>query len=122
MENLEFENNDFDFAVLNAKGFGGNNGTALLASPTKAMQLLQSKYSKDQIKKYHSQKESIDNQLQENKNSILKGDIQSRYIFGDNVIDGINDFEVESHQITNKLNNERFDLQSTLPYQEFFKK
>ena len=86
------------------------------------MQLLQSKYSKDQIKKYHSQKESIDNQLQENKNSILKGDIQSRYIFGDNVIDGINDFEVESHQITNRLNNEKFNLQSTLPYQEFFKK
>jgi acetoacetyl-[acyl-carrier protein] synthase len=122
LENLEFENNHFDFAVLNAKGFGGNNGTALVASPSKAMQLLQSKYSKDQIKKYHSQKESVDSQLRENKNRILKGDIQSRYIFGENVIDGINDFEVESHQITNKLNNERFDLQSTLPYQEFFRK
>jgi acetoacetyl-[acyl-carrier protein] synthase len=122
LENLEFENNHFDFAVLNAKGFGGNNGTALVASPSKAMQLLQSKYSKDQIKKYHSQKESVDSQLRENKNRILKGDIQSRYIFGENVIDGINDFEVESHQITNKLNNERFDLQSTLPYQEFFDK
>jgi hypothetical protein len=34
---------------------------------------------------------------------------------------GINDFEVESHQITNKLNDEKFDLQSTLPYQEFLK-
>ena len=120
LENLEFENNDFDFAVLNAKGFGGNNGTALLASPSKTLQLLQSKYSKDQIKKYHSQKESVDEQLLENKNRILKGDIQSRYIFGENVIDGINNFQVESHQITNKLNNEKFDLQSTLPYQEFF--
>jgi acetoacetyl-[acyl-carrier protein] synthase len=88
LENLEFENNHFDFAVLNAKGFGGNNGTALVASPSKAMQLLQSKYSKHQIKKYNSQKESIDIQLMENKNRILKGDIQSRYIFGENVIDG----------------------------------
>ena len=69
LENLEFENNDFDFAVLNAKGFGGNNGTALIASPSKAMQLLQSKYSKDQIKKYHSQKESIDNQFKTTTNT-----------------------------------------------------
>jgi acetoacetyl-[acyl-carrier protein] synthase len=122
LENLKFEDKDFDFAVLNAKGFGGNNGTALIASPAKTMQLLKSKYSKHQIKKYNSQKESIDIQLMENKNRILKGDIQSRYIFGENVIDGINDFEVESHQITNKLNDEKFDLQSTLPYQEFFKK
>ena len=35
LENLEFEDGEFDFAVLNAKGFGGNNGTALVASPQK---------------------------------------------------------------------------------------
>ncbi len=87
LENLEFENNHFDFAILNAKGFGGNNGTALVASPSKTMAMLQSKYSKDQIKKYNKQKEIIDYQLIENKNVILKGDIKSRYIFGENVID-----------------------------------
>ena len=122
LENLEFENNHFDFAILNAKGFGGNNGTALVASPSKTMAMLQSKYSKDQIKKYHKQKEKIDHQLIENKNVILKGDIKSRYIFGENVIDGMNDFDVESHQITNKLNNEKFNLESNLPYQDFFEK
>jgi acetoacetyl-[acyl-carrier protein] synthase len=121
LENLKFEDKDFDFAVLNAKGFGGNNGTALIASPTKTMHLLESKYSKDQINKYHKQKEFIDEQLLESKNRILQGDLQSRYIFGEDVINGINDFEVESHQIINKLNNEKFDLQSTLPYQEFLK-
>jgi hypothetical protein len=40
LENLKFEDKDFDFAVLNAKGFGGNNGTALIASPSKTMHLL----------------------------------------------------------------------------------
>jgi acetoacetyl-[acyl-carrier protein] synthase len=121
LENFKFEEKDFDFAVLNAKGFGGNNGTALIASPSKTMHLLRSKYSKVQINKYHKQKETIDEKLLENKNRILQGDLQSRYIFGEDVIDGINDFEVESHQITNKLNNEKFDLQSTLPYKEFLK-
>jgi hypothetical protein len=44
-----------------------------------------------------------------------------RYIFGENVIDGMNDFEVESHQITNKLNDEKFNLESILPYKDFLK-
>jgi acetoacetyl-[acyl-carrier protein] synthase len=56
LENLEFEDGEFDFAVLNAKGFGGNNGTALLASPAKTMELLQAKYSSEQIKKIPSSK------------------------------------------------------------------
>ena len=121
LENLEFEDNAFDFAVLNAKGFGGNNGTSLVASPAKTMELLQAKYSSKQIKKYQAQKQSIDNQLLENKSKILQGDTKSRYIFGENVIDGMNDFEVESHQITNKLNDEKFNLESILPYKDFLK-
>ena len=121
LENLEFEDNAFDIAVLNAKGFGGNNGTSLVASPAKTMELLQAKYSSKQIKKYQVQKQSIDNQLLENKSKILQGDTKSRYIFGENVIDGMNDFEVESHQITNKLNDEKFNLESILPYKDFLK-
>jgi hypothetical protein len=58
--------------------------------------------------------------LLETKNKILQGDIKSRYIFGENVIDGLNNFEVEPNKITNKLNNEKFYLESTLPYKEFF--
>ena len=85
------------------------------------MELLQAKYSSKQIKKYQAQKQSIDNQLLENKNKILQGDTKSRYIFGENVIDGMNDFEVESHGITNKLNGEKFNIESILPYKEFLK-
>jgi acetoacetyl-[acyl-carrier protein] synthase len=121
LENLEFEENKFDFAVLNAKGFGGNNGTALIASPTKTMELLQAKYSAKKLTKYCALKQNIDEQLLENKQKILQGEAISRYIFGENVIDGMNDFEVESYQITNKLNNEKFNLKSTLPYKDFLK-
>ena len=121
LQNKKFEEDEFDFAVLNAKGFGGNNGTSLVASPAKTMELLQGKYSSKEIKKYQAQKQSIDNQLLENKNKILQGDTMSRYIFGEHVIDGMNHFEVESHQITNKLNDEKFNLESILPYKDFLK-
>ena len=82
---------------------------------------MQAKYSSKEIKKYQTQKQSIDNQLLESKNKILQGDIMSRYIFGEHVMDGMNDFEVESHQITNTLNDEKFNLESTLPYKDFLK-
>ena len=55
----------------------------------------------------------------ENKNEILSGKIKSRYIFGENVIDGVNDFHVDSDQITNTVTDEKFDLDSTLPYKDF---
>ena len=119
LKNKRIEDDEFDFAVLNAKGFGGNNGTSLVASPSKTMKMLESKYSKSDIQKYLSKKTKIDDQLYNSKQEILQGDIQSRYIFGESVIDGMNDFDIEADKITNKLNKEIFDLNSTLPYKDY---
>ena len=119
LQNKKFENGRFDFAVLNAKGFGGNNGTCLVASPSKTMKMLKSKYPKKDIQEYLSKKQKIDDQLNQCKQDILLGDIKSRYIFGEDVIDGMNDFEIEPDKITNKLNKEIFDLNSTLPYKDY---
>ena len=119
LQNKKFEEDEFDFAVLNAKGFGGNNGTSLVASPAKTMKMLESKYSKKDMQAYLIKKSKIDDQLSTSKQEILQGDIKSRYIFGEGVIDGMNDFEIETDKITNKLNNEIFDLNSTLPYKDY---
>ena len=119
LQNKKFEDGRFDFAVLNAKGFGGNNGTCLIASPSKTMKMLKSKYPKKDIREYLSKKQKIDDQLNQCKQDILLGDIKSRYIFGEDVIDGMNDFEIEPDKITNKLNKEIFDLNSTLPYKDY---
>ena len=119
LQNKKFEDGRFDFAVLNAKGFGGNNGTCLVASPSKTMKMLKSKYPKKDIREYLSKKQKIDDQLNQCKQDILLGDIKSRYIFGEDVIDGMNDFEIEPDKITNKLSKEIFDLNSTLPYKDY---
>ena len=101
------------------KGFGGNNGTSLVASPAKTMKMLESKYSKKDMRAYLIKKSKIDDQLSKSKQEILQGDIKSRYIFGEDVIDGMNDFEIETDKITNRLNKEIFDLNSTLPYKDY---
>tara|TARA_B100000965_G_scaffold307242_1_gene266169 strand:+ start:22 stop:1191 length:1170 start_codon:yes stop_codon:yes gene_type:complete len=119
LQNKKFEEDEFDFAVLNAKGFGGNNGTSLVASPAKTMKMLESKYSKKDLEAYLIKKDNIDYQLSSSKQEILQGDTKSRYIFGEGVIDGMNDFEIETDKITNKLNKEIFSLNSTLPYKDY---
>mgnify|MGYP001242515652 FL=1 len=119
LKNKRIEDDEFDFAVLNAKGFGGNNGTSLVASPFQTMKMLESKYSKSDIQKYLKKKSKIDDHLNDSKQEILQGDTKSRYIFGESVIDGMNDFDIEADKITNKSNKEIFDLNSTLPYKDY---
>ena len=75
LKNKKIENDEFNFAVLNAKGFGGNNGTSLVASPSQTMKMLESKYSKSDIKKYIIKKSKIDDQLNDSKKEILQGEI-----------------------------------------------
>ena len=85
----------------------------------KTMKMLESKYSKKDMQSYLIKKSKIDDQLNTSKKEILQGDIKSRYMFGEGVIDGMNDFEIETDKITNKLNKEIFDLNSTLPYKDY---
>ena len=120
LEHLNFKENAFDFAVLNAKGFGGNNGTALVASPNKTMDLLHAKYTRKEMQDYHMNNDAILEQLATEKDSILQGETNSRYKFGEGVIDGFKDFEFESGKIVNKNTGENFNLESSLPYKDFF--
>ena len=119
LDHLEFEQGAFDFAILNAKGFGGNNGTALVASPQKTLNLLQAKYSKKELQKYEQANAGIKAALALEKKMILEGSTKSRYLFGEDVLDGIVDFEFNDQAIINKKTGEKFSLEATLPYKEF---
>ena len=119
LDHLEFEHGAFDFAILNAKGFGGNNGTALVASPQKTLNLLQVKYSKKELQKYEQANAGIKAALALEKKMILEGSTKSRYLFGEGVLDGMVDFEFNDQAIINKKTGEKFSLEATLPYKEF---
>ncbi|MDA0881432.1 MAG: beta-ketoacyl synthase [Proteobacteria bacterium] len=119
LDHLEFEQGAFDFAILNAKGFGGNNGTALVASPQKTLNLLQVKYSKKELQKYEQANAGIKAALALEKKMILEGSTKSRYLFGEGVLDGMVDFEFNDQAIINKKTGEKFSLEATLPYKEF---
>ena len=65
LKNKEIDKNSIDSIYLNAKGFGGNNASAGIISPTRAMDLAKKEFSSrfkklcDKKKKFWSHQKSI---------------------------------------------------------------
>lgn len=59
LEHKQIDPQDYDAAILNAKGFGGNNATASVLSPFVTENMLSHKHGKKAITAYHSKNESV---------------------------------------------------------------
>ena len=64
LENQEIKKTEYDFAILNAKGFGGNNGTSLIMSPLKTTEILQQKHTGKKWKSFKKIQENTINELE----------------------------------------------------------
>ena len=65
--------NHFEAAFLNAKGFGGNNASALILSPDKTKMILEEKFSHSKMKSYHAKLEDTKKETEKHNRSCLKG-------------------------------------------------
>ena len=99
LENKVEEKNYYSAAFLNAKGFGGNNASAMILSPVESQNLLDQKYSKSKMANYHSKaQETMQKSSQHNKQS-LKGNYNVVYKFNENVLQGETDVTIERGKI-----------------------
>ncbi len=73
--------------ILNAKGFGGNNATGLVLSPTQTIEMLSAKYGDDVIASYHQRNQAISDITTANDEAACHGDEKIRYYFGEAVMD-----------------------------------
>ena len=92
-EGLEFvlnhktiDPNELDFAVLNSKGFGGNNASGLVLSPTYAEKFMRAKVSKDAWLEYRSRREQVMAQAQAYDDAMAHALQPTRYLFDNDVI------------------------------------
>lgn len=103
--NLRFEQDDIevgktgmDSVLLNSKGFGGNNASAVLLAPHIANQMLEKKHGKDAYNAYLDKREQTLEKAAEYDQLATEGKINPTYLFGHNVLDGddldINDKEI----------------------------
>jgi acetoacetyl-[acyl-carrier protein] synthase len=75
-----------DFAVLNSKGFGGNNASALVLSPAHAETFMRRKVTKDAWLDYQGRREQVKAQGQAYDDAMSKALQPTRYLFDNDVI------------------------------------
>lgn len=92
----------FSAAFLNAKGFGGNNASALVLSPEESISLLNKKYSKTKMKNYISKNKEVVLKSNKHNKQCLKGNYNIIYKFNENVLQGEEDVMIEKDKISLK--------------------
>jgi acetoacetyl-[acyl-carrier protein] synthase len=122
LENQEIKKTEYDFAILNAKGFGGNNGTSLIMSPSKTIEILKQKHNEKKWKSFKKVQENTIIELENFDNEIRSQPPLARYKFGEGVIDGESELEFSNSDLVVKSTNQKISIKSKLPYKEFFKK
>ena len=102
LDNKNEEKGFFSAAFLNAKGFGGNNASALILSPEESMALVSKKYTQAKLKKYQSDNEGVKAKSSQHNKQCIKGKYNIIYKFNENVLQGEEDVKLEKNKLTLK--------------------
>ena len=102
LDNKSEEKGFFSAAFLNAKGFGGNNASALILSPEESMTLLSKKYSSTKIKNYQSANQDVISKSTQHNKQCLRGKYNIIYKFNENVLQGEEDVMLEKNKLSLK--------------------
>ena len=78
---------NLDYALINSKGFGGNNASAALLSPDVTERLLRQAHGAKALSQWQSRHESVASQRAETEAQQLAGGWSPSYFFDDGVID-----------------------------------
>ncbi|WP_299726552.1 beta-ketoacyl synthase [uncultured Endozoicomonas sp.] len=87
-QHREIAPSEMDLALINAKGFGGNNATALLLSPTLTRKMLLSRHGDKAMSSWQKRNESVGAQQEEYERGCLDRSVNPIYQFGEGVLDG----------------------------------
>ena len=94
----DVETADCSYALVNSKGFGGNNATATVLSPEASMKLLQRRHSTGALSQWQITNEVVEQSRRDIESARLNCDWQPMYRFNDGVLSD-DDIRVESGQL-----------------------
>jgi acetoacetyl-[acyl-carrier protein] synthase len=109
------KSSDSKGAILNSKGFGGNNASALVLSPEQTMNMLTTKYGNHRIKQYQNTHEAVQIKQKEEDELRCAGHEKLVYHFGNQVLD-MDDVMMSSTQIQFKNYQLAVELPQDNPY------
>jgi acetoacetyl-[acyl-carrier protein] synthase len=80
------DSRDIDYALINSKGFGGNNATAALLSPGMTEQLLEKHHGRSAMDAWRHRHEAVQVEREAIESSRIAGDWSPSYRFDEGVI------------------------------------
>ncbi|MGX5201111.1 beta-ketoacyl synthase [Aliikangiella sp. IMCC44632] len=107
-------------AILNSKGFGGNNATGLVLSPHVTLEMLENKHGKAAMQSYLEKNTAVKAKANSYDQAVTAGDFQIVYHFGTEVMQG-EDISItkEGIKLSQFKNQLKFSTQN--PYSDFCK-
>ena len=87
-EHLEIDPKTMDLALVNSKGFGGNNATGLILAPHVAMDLMGAKWGKGALRRHSARSEAVHRLALEYDAAATAGAATTIYRYGDGVLRG----------------------------------
>jgi acetoacetyl-[acyl-carrier protein] synthase len=104
--------NFYKGAFLNAKGFGGNNASALILGPDFTFSQIKKRYTKKALKDYERKLENTRNSVLEYNENASKGAYNTIYKFNHEVLEGMHDLEITKEKIKLKGYKKSINLKS----------
>jgi len=98
MEHTELAPDQRQAAFINSKGFGGNNATGLVLSPTYTASMLEQRWGRDAMSAYRSRAEGVAAQAAAYDDAMCEQTVESIYRFGEGVLGG-EDIDITDHEI-----------------------
>ncbi|MEE4659226.1 MAG: beta-ketoacyl synthase [Halieaceae bacterium] len=89
---------DSSWALINAKGFGGNNASAVVLSPTQTRRMLEKRHGKAALKQWQQAGEPVRSRRDQFEQSCLDGSFRPVYHFDHNVL-GADDLSLSRERL-----------------------
>jgi acetoacetyl-[acyl-carrier protein] synthase len=106
-----------DVAIINAKGFGGNNATASLLAPHIVERMLEKKYGQSQMSDYRLRNEAVLERSQQYDTAMTEGSEKPIYKFDNGVLAG-EDIHFDEHSMKIPGYEHAIDLNIQSPYKD----
>ena len=114
-EHREVGQEGIDVAILNSKGFGGNNASATVLAPHIVERMLSKKHGSKAVARHSKNNESVQKQAADYDESAMRGEALPVYLFDNNVLSG-DDLTMSDKQIDVPGFAQPIDLDIKSPY------
>jgi acetoacetyl-[acyl-carrier protein] synthase len=114
-DHQQIDPESLQYSLINAKGFGGNNATGVLLSPTVAHKMLQARYSASEWSAWQHANEAVRERQQRYDDDMIAGKQMPIYKFDHGVL-GDDDVEMDGHEL--RIAGKAVGLDLVSPYDD----